>query len=167
MQFLLVSVLPAVLIVSAVTDILKFQIPNILPIVLFLAFPLIVLYTNSGPDFFLDGLYLGAIAIIAGFALFALNVLGGGDAKLIAAALPWFGMDGFFPFLLYTGIIGGQLAIAILLLRTMPPLPIGPRLTFLSGLQESKKGIPYAVAIAIAGIIVFPETDLFVKALGL
>ena len=40
------------------------------------------------------GLGAGAVMLIAGFALFAAGIFGGGDAKLLAASAVWFGWSG-------------------------------------------------------------------------
>ena len=64
---------------------------------------------------------------MAGMVLFSLNLVGGGDAKLLAAAGLWIGYDQLVPFLLYVTIFGGALALLLLAYRRFPagalPLP--------------------------------------------
>ena len=95
------------------------------------------------------------------FALFAWGMIGGGDAKLAAAAALWLGPQGTLLFIAYTMMIGGLIAIAILVLR-MAPLPAifnGP--AWITRLQSPGAGIPYAVAMAPAALLALPHTLWF------
>ena len=49
--------------------------------------------------------------------LFGLNLVGGGDAKLLAASALWIGYEQLVPFLLYVTIFGGALALLLLAYR--------------------------------------------------
>ena len=59
--------------------------------------------------------------------LFQLRLVGGGDAKLLAAAALWVGYEQLIPFLVYVTIFGGVLALVLLAYRCAPadalPLP--------------------------------------------
>ena len=48
------------------------------------------------------------------------GVMGGGDGKLIAAAVLWTGPETIMPFLLLVALMGGVLALIILLYRRLP-----------------------------------------------
>ncbi|MES1198747.1 MAG: prepilin peptidase, partial [Pseudomonadota bacterium] len=106
------------------------------------------------------GMPLGAIGmhvmfgvgvLAAGFALFQFGVMGGGDAKLIAAAAVWTGAAAFLPFALWTMIAGGALALTLLIIR-MRVKPAEARPAFVNRLLKPRGGVPYGVAIMAGGI---------------
>jgi Flp pilus assembly protein protease CpaA len=66
--------------------------------------------------------WLGALAVAAavfmfGFVLFARQLIGGGDVKLIAAVSLWAGLDHLMLFALVTSLAGGGLALGSLWYR--------------------------------------------------
>ena len=167
MAFLFLSILPAALIVAAINDVYEYKIPNWLSFVLLVAYPFAILSTGAPMALFGSGLMAGAIVLVVCFCLFAWNVLGGGDAKLLATAAPWFAMsESLLIFLLATGFVGGLLAMGILVFRQFPIFPVYARYDWLMELHQSEKGIPYAVAIAAGGIAAFPQSQLYLLAMG-
>ncbi|WP_121115228.1 A24 family peptidase [Croceibacterium ferulae] len=87
------------------------------------------------------GLALLVLAICA--ALFALRMLGGGDAKLLAALALWVPPPAFAELVLVMALAGGVLA-AVMLIG-------GPRLA-----ANRPAGLPYGIAIAAGGLWVLP-----------
>lgn len=157
----LTLIFPALAILAAVNDAATMKIPNWISIVLALAYvPVAWLAGISGFDIMISiGIGLGALII--GIALFAFRVLGGGDAKLLAASVMWVGVSGLLPYLLYTALAGGALSLMLLIIRKWAPLMpvvIGPR--WIQRLLEPKGDIPYGIAIAVAAICVYPQTAL-------
>ena len=162
MLYLLMAIFPAALIVAAINDVYEFKIPNLVSAIIIAGFPVCLIAAGGSFTLLWQGLLVGAIVLVVGFGLFAFRVVGGGDAKLLAASAPWFGTGLIDEFLLLTGIFGGFLALLILIFRGMPMLPIYARYTWLFDLYQSKtKGIPYGVAIAGAGIICYLDSPLF------
>ncbi|MEK7264914.1 MAG: pilus assembly protein CpaA, partial [Pseudomonadota bacterium] len=92
--------------------------------------------------------------------------LGGGDAKLLAACAPWIGLAALGPFLVYTALAGGGFAVALILFRMTPALPVYAQAPWLMRLHQRPKDIPYAVAIALGGLLSFSQTPLFQLAFG-
>lgn len=154
-------ILPVALAIAAATDLLTMKIPNWISLALILAFY---------PTAYLAGLGLApigvatmvALAVFAGcFALFAMNVMGGGDAKLLTAAALWFGYSAsLVSFLVLVSVAGGVLTLLILLLRSQSDsiMAIGLRLPH--SLIAAKK-IPYALAIAAGGLLAWSEAPLY------
>ena len=97
---------------------------------------------------------IGAAALVLGFAMYAVRWIGGGDAKLFAAAALWIGWPAAVTYLGLTGIAGGALAVALLGLRSAyvrPFIPSGP--AWLARLIEPGESVPYGVAIAADGSV--------------
>ena len=57
---------------------------------------------------------IGAAVLAAGFVMFSLRLLGGGDAKLMAAGALWMGPEHALFYIAYVTIFGGLLSVAIL-----------------------------------------------------
>ena len=97
----------SLMLAAAVSDIRFYRIPNWLSAsvaTLFLAAALI--FTMP---FALIGWHLlaGTAVLLVGFCLFAANIIGGGDAKLLAAAALWAGWTELPSLLFYTALAGG------------------------------------------------------------
>ena len=102
---------------AAVTDLFTMTIPNRLTLGLAVAFFLLAPIAGLGWQDILSHMAGGATMLLAGILLFSLGWLGGGDAKLLAAASLWLGFDQLAMFLTYTAAFGGALALAILAYR--------------------------------------------------
>jgi prepilin peptidase CpaA len=160
------SAFPAALIIAALNDLYEYKIPNWVSIVLFCSYFAASIGLSAPPSAMLEGFLFACAALVVGFALFAGKILGGGDAKLIAACAPWIGPSALAPFLLYTAYAGGVFAIALIMFRKAPALPIYAHAPWLMRLHQRPKDIPYAVAIAIGGLLSFSQTPLFQLAYG-
>ena len=98
------------------------------------------------------------------FALFALNVMGGGDAKLLTAAAVWYGWDhSLLTFLVVVGFVGGAVTLVILLLRSQANSVMAMGIPLPASLVTAKK-IPYGLAIAIAGFLTFHQAPIYLLA---
>lgn len=161
----LVLLLPVCLITAAVTDLREMKIPNWISLVLVAGFliaaPLMHLSLAS------FGWHLLAAAIVFGvcFGLFAINVMGGGDAKLLTAAALWFGFNpSLLSFVLYVAYAGGVLTLLILMLRSQASRVLALGLPFPHSIMHAKK-IPYGVAICIGGLLAATQSPIVVSAL--
>lgn len=152
---------PAAMIFAGIMDLMTLKIRNILvsgiAIVFFVAAPIVGLsLTEIGLN-----VAVAALVLIVSFGFFAAGWIGGGDAKLAAATALWFGWDHVLPYLIVSTLAGGLLTLAIIGFRSML-MPAGLyRFSWLVKLHESKTGVPYGIAFAIAALIVFPETVWF------
>lgn len=151
----------AAMIFAALEDARRFIIRN--PLVLAIAGAWLVLSPLAGLGLAQMGLSLGtgALVLVATFTLFALGTIGGGDAKLAAAAALWLGPEGTLAFLVYTMLIGGVLAVAVLALRTIPLPATLYGQPWVARLQSPRTGLPYAVAMAPAALLALPGTPWF------
>jgi prepilin peptidase CpaA len=158
---LLAAVFPALVIVAAVKDVTSFTIPNWISLALVLAFAPVALAAGVGLADLGLHLAVGAGALVAGMAMFALRWIGGGDAKLFAASALWLGVSGLAPFMLATAVAGGLLALFLVALRAGPVrayLPVGPQ--WVERLRATDGPAPYGVAIAAGALFAFPYTAL-------
>jgi prepilin peptidase CpaA len=166
LQLLFVAVLPAILIAAAVWDLTSFTIPNVFPAALLVLFLLFAGLSAFGPH----GLSLadigwhaaaGGIGLVVGMAFFAFGWIGGGDAKLFAAASLWLGWGALLNYAIFASLFGGVLTIGVLLLRNVP-LPSGLLgQAWLLRLADTRSGIPYGVALSAAALALLPASDLF------
>ncbi|MGN8153037.1 A24 family peptidase [Agrobacterium sp. 22094] len=152
--------LPFCLAFAAFTDLFTMKIPNRISIILSCSF--LIVAPLSGMTVGAVGLgLLAAIAVFSGcFALFALNVMGGGDAKLLTASALWFGLNSSLTlFLISVTLVGGVLTLAILFLRSRSEDIVATGIPIPDSLLVAQK-VPYGIAIAIAGLLTYPEAPI-------
>jgi prepilin peptidase CpaA len=161
----LVFVFPFAMAFAAATDLFTMTIPNRLTLGLSVAFFVLAPIAGLGWQDILSHMGGGATMLLAGILLFSLGWLGGGDAKLLAAASLWLGFDQLAMFLTYTAAFGGALALAILAYRGAPvsafPLP-----GWAARLHTKGEGMPYGVAIAAGALFVYPATGWYAAFTG-
>jgi len=158
---------PALLLTAAASDALTFRIPNWISLALLAAFPLAALAT--GMSWAAVGLCVavGAAALAIGMVMWMLKWIGGGDAKVFAAAALWMGWPTIGLFAVGTMIAGGAVALLLFGYRSAPFRPLimlGP--PWMVRLAEPEAGVPYGVAISLGGIFAFLQSP-YATALGL
>jgi prepilin peptidase CpaA len=158
---LLLFVVPALLAIAAGWDLASFTIPNFLSLMLILSFALFAVSTHMTLDAASWHMLAGIIGLVAGFALFALGTIGGGDAKLFAAIALWLGFANLLDFTVAASIFGGALALLILGLRHVPLPAFLMSQGWLVRLHDEKSGIPYGVALAAGALFVLPSTEMY------
>ncbi|CAN5607206.1 prepilin peptidase [soil metagenome] len=160
-QFALLLIFPALVIVAALKDATSFTIPNWISLALIVAF--VPAAIASGASLASIGLCVaaGLSALLLGMGMFAAGWIGGGDAKLFAAATLWLGWPAALPFMLITGMAGGVLTLGLLSLRSgwfEPVLAGSPPWVRKLGAQGGD--IPYGVAIAVGALVALPQGAL-------
>lgn len=133
--------------IASVTDIRARIIPNRIPLMitaLFLPAALLGVMPSWQGHLLVFG-----IAFAICLALFALNLMGGGDAKLIPAVALWVAPEDLPLFLVTMTLFGGLLAVVMMIRarRTAPD----------AGETAPKPTLPYGVAIAVGGLAVLAE----------
>ena len=168
LQAALLTVFPAIMIIAAMTDATSFTIPNRLSLILIAAFlPVMLILGRPINEIGLD-LGVGAACLVAGMGMFAAGWIGGGDAKLFAAAGLWLGWPAVAPFLIVTALAGGALAVLLLNARSTY---VRTHLTGAPGwvdrLATPGGDVPYGVAIAVGALAAFPQTSFLAAVHGL
>ena len=127
-----------------VLDITRYVIPNLLNLAILLLY-VIAAYFLGLPY---EWAFLAAgIALIVGLGMFSLGLMGGGDIKLLVVLMLWTGWSSVsFQFLIYTAVLGGLLAVVVLLLRAIAPQVMNAGR--LPRILRHKEPVPYGVAIA-------------------
>jgi prepilin peptidase CpaA len=164
-DLLILTIFPGAMALAAATDLFTMTVPNRLALVLVACF--FVVAPLAGLGWSDVGLHvaLALAALVVAFALFSFGWIGGGDAKLFAATCLWLGPEAIFAYSIYAALLGGALTLMLLFWRGLP-LPV--MLTsqgWLVRLHSPKEGVPYGIALAAAGLLVYPDTP-FMAALG-
>lgn len=151
---------PAALAYAAVMDILTMTIPNRISIALLAAFPLAAFLAGLSMHAALMHLAAFAVVLLFCMALFAFNLLGGGDGKLLASVALWVGFDQLLPFMALVALAGGVVAIFFAAARRIPAGAVNMP-EWAARLHDSKNGIPYGLAISAGGFLIYPKTVIF------
>jgi prepilin peptidase CpaA len=158
-------IFPLCMAVAAFSDLFTMTIPNRVSIILLGSFVLIIPFVGFTPSA-IGMHFVGALLVFAVcFGLFALNIMGGGDAKLLSAAALWFGFDQpLMLFAIYVSIVGGMMTMLIVAVRSRADVFASIGVPVPSTLMHAKK-IPYGVAIGIGGFLAYPSSPIFLAAL--
>jgi prepilin peptidase CpaA len=158
---------PALMAYAALSDLFTMTISNVISIVLVVAF--VALAAGSGmPMATLFGMHLasGLAVLVLTFVFFARGWIGGGDAKLAAATAVWLGWSNLIDYGVEASLLGAMLTIAILYMRKMAlPMQLMDR-PWIARLHQKGNGVPYGIALAIAGLWVYPDTALWHAVVG-
>ncbi len=155
---LLFAVFPVLLAYSAACDLLTMTISNKLTMAIVAGF--VVMAPLAGMDWhtFVMHWAAGGIVLVVGFVCFAFGWIGGGDAKLAAGITLWIGWTHALEFVGIASVFGGGLTLLILSFRqsVLPGFVI--RQPWVRRLHDETAGVPYGVALAAAGLVMYPET---------
>lgn len=147
---------------AAISDLLAFRIPNGLVLGIALLFLLAAPAAGMPWQVTFWHLLAGVLLFALGYALFSFGLIGGGDAKLVAAAALWLGWTALPHFLLYTALAGGILAIAMLVwevIRMHVELTASnPESSIFKRIISLRPDLPYGVAIALGACAALTRT---------
>jgi prepilin peptidase CpaA len=152
------TLFPAMMAFAASSDLLTMTISNRVSLILVAGFFALAAITGVSAMDLLSHLAAGCVVLVAAFGLFARGIIGGGDAKLAAAAALWLGFDHLLPFLLLASLFGGALSLALIWFRMAPlPEPLG-RYAWVERLHVKNGAVPYGIALAAAALAIYPDT---------
>ena len=158
----LLVVFPALMIGAAFSDLFTMTIPNRLAIALAAAFFIFAVALGMPAASIGAHVVAGLVVLAVTFALFAFGWIGGGDAKLAAATALWMGWENLADYLLISTVAGGGLTLLILYLRKWPLPASWLRQSWIARLHEKGAGVPYGIALAAAGLMMFPQTQVWI-----
>jgi len=160
-------IFPMLVAFGGASDLLTMKIQNRVSLLLIAGFVIVALGTGLSLQGW--GIHLlGMLPVfLVCFGFFAINQMGGGDVKFISAISLWIGFGPVLTeFILLFAIYGALLTLGLMQMRTVAVVP-GPlaRQEWFLRLHDKSSGIPYGIAIAIAGLQIYPSTVWF-KALA-
>jgi prepilin peptidase CpaA len=150
---------PALMAFAAASDLLTMTIPNRVSLVLVAGFVVLALASGMPPYDMLTHVGAGAAVLVVAFGCFAMGWIGGGDAKVAAAASLWFGFAHLLNYLVCASLFGGALTLLLLQFRQLPLPHALASQEWLSRLHAKESGIPYGIALAIGALMIYPETE--------
>lgn len=158
---------PALMAYSAWSDLFTMTIANWISLLLVGAF--VIMAAVSGvpvQEIVVDHLACGAAVLALTFSLFAFGWIGGGDAKLAASTAVWIGWSGLSEYGLIASLLGAVLTFGILWFRRASLPPSLSAKAWIARLHDKTAGVPYGVALASAGLLLYPETALWRTVVG-
>ena len=160
------SLFPALMAFAAASDLFTMTISNRVSLALAVGFLALALLGGMEFHDILSHLGAGLTVLVVAFGCFAMGWVGGGDAKVAAAAALWFGFGHLLNYLLYASLFGGALTLLLLQFRQWPlPYQLAGQ-PWLLKLHAKESGIPYGIALAIGALMIYPETE-WIKAVDL
>lgn len=154
-------IFPLAMALAASSDLLTMRISNKLVLALGASFFVVALIVGMPLDQLGMHVLCALVVLAVAFGLFAMGWIGGGDAKLAAATSLWLGFGLTLPYLVYTALFGGLLTLAILSLRRVHW--DFSKIKWLDRLHDPKQGVPYGIAMAFAGLLIYSQTEIFAR----
>lgn len=145
----LVAAYVGVLIGVTASDVVSRRIPNWMVAALVVVFAIGAALGLAKPPLW-SALAAAAVSLAGGYALYAFKVVGAGDAKLFAATALFAGLQNLGALALATVLLGGALALVVLVARPKRALAGLTR----RGRESPGRGIPYGAPIACAALLV-------------
>src|SRR5262245_36869124 len=152
------TLLPFLVLIAGAHDFLTLRIPNWLNAIIALVFIPVAAMAGMPADMMLWHCLAATVVLVGGFGLFSGGFIGGGDAKLLAAAGLWFGWPSVGPFLVFTAIAGGVLALAFKVWSMLKIEQEAREIGWAKRLFNFKADLPYGIAIAAGVLLAFPGT---------
>jgi len=167
LEALIFVVFPFCMAFAIVSDMVSMTIANRVSIILVATFALVAPLTGMAWADFGWHFAAGALVLCVTFSLFALGAMGGGDAKLLAATALWMGFSPqLVGYLVQASVLGGGLTLLILIYRKSPLSVYTGGNLLLRHFANEKVGVPYGVALGVAGLMIYPSTPLMQWALA-
>ncbi|MDE2362651.1 MAG: prepilin peptidase [Hyphomicrobiales bacterium] len=157
-------IFPGLMVFAAISDMLTMTIPNRVSLVLIAAFFLLAPFMGLSWSTVGWHVAAGLLVLVVTFMLFNFGWVGGGDAKLAAATALWLGFPTLPRYAVLAAIIGGVITLGLLQLRRFDLPESWQNKNWMLRLHDSKVGIPYGIALAIAGLIVYPDSAIWLAA---
>ncbi len=152
------------MLIAAFYDAATMTIPNWISLGLIALFAMTI--PLSGQSWGVIGYHVlvGLGALVLTITMFAFGWIGGGDAKLFAAAALWMGWPGLLMFSAYAALAGGVLTVFLLIVRKYPMPSHLESWEWSARLLKKGGDVPYGIAICAGALLAFPETSLFLTA---
>lgn len=157
-ETLILSVFPLMVMAAGISDFFTFKIPNWLNALIALSVIPFVVYLGMPLEVFAWHVVAGLLFFVIGLGLFAGGLIGGGDAKMLAACALWIGWDRLMEFGVITVLAGGALVMAMTAWQFLSTRKDAGLLAWAKSFLGKQPQLPYGIAIAAGSIVVFPGT---------
>ncbi len=166
MAFATLVFFPVLMVYAAFSDLFTMTISNFISLALMAIFFALALVL--GMPAWEIGLHAaaGLLVLVLTFFMFARGWIGGGDAKLAAAIALWIGFDHLADYGLYAALLGGLLTLFILIIRRHPLPTVLIRQSWIARLHDQGNGVPYGIALAVAGLLLYPQTGIWLSSIA-
>ena len=151
--FVPLMLLGPLLVIAALGDLRRMRIPNTLSLAALALFAACLPFTglaDLGPRV----LAAGAVFVL-GFALFAANLIGGGDVKLLSALVLFVPPEAWT---LYANLLAASLLLGLLAVVAVQAIPNGERSSW--AVRRNKGSFPMGLSIALSGLVLPPAAML-------
>jgi len=153
------TLFPAMMAFAASSDLFTMTIANKVSLILIGGFVVLALLTGMGAYDMLIHAGVAAAVLVVAFLCFTRGWIGGGDAKLAAATVLWLGTNHLADYLVYASLLGGALTLLIIQYRALPMPRMLLGREWAERLHRPDCGVPYGIALAIAALLVYPQTE--------
>jgi prepilin peptidase CpaA len=143
---------------AGITDLTTYKIRNGLVVLFLLAYAVLAPFAGFTVYEIERSAAVAAGVLLCGFMLFARGWIGGGDAKLAAVTALWFGAEHTPAYLICMTLLGGVFTLGILQFRALALPAYLQNKSWVARLHSRGSDVPYGVAMALAALVVFPQT---------
>ena len=166
LSLLTLLIFPFLMAYAGASDLFTMTISNRISLALVASFILFALF--AGVPLETIGLHLscGLAILVMTFTFFAFGWIGGGDAKLAAGTAVWLGWGNILDYGVMTSILGGIVTLAFIQVRKAPLPQWAAARDWIARLYNAENGVPYGLALAAAGLVIFPDTEIWHAAIG-
>lgn len=165
-RYALFAAFPVAMAFAAASDLLTMTISNRLTVGLVAAFVVLAPFTGMNwHDFAMHWAAGGGVLALA-FFCFAMNWIGGGDAKLASVVALWLGLANTVEFIVLASLFGGGLTLLLLAFRRAVVPVFIIRQPWVQRLHDQRAGVPYGIALAAAGLATYPHSVWMQVAVG-
>jgi prepilin peptidase CpaA len=153
------TLFPAMMAFAASSDLFTMTIANRVSLILIAGFGLLAVLSGMSGGAVMSHIGAAAVVLAVTFTCFACGWIGGGDAKLAAATALWLGFAHLLDYLVYASLLGGALTLLIILFRRFPLPRMLVGRDWAERLHRDGGGVPYGIALAVAALVVYPQTE--------
>lgn len=155
---LITFIVLATALACCITDFRTMRIPNALVLVIALSF--VPAYAAQPAAFAPLWQHLAAAGgmFVLTYVMFAVGMIGAGDAKMGAALALWTGLSGLLAYVFYMALTGGVLGLVALGLRNWKPVENPQEGGWIALAQVGKNAVPYGIAIAAGAVAALLHT---------
>eukprot|EP01037_Dinobryon_pediforme_P002469 gene2469-2508_t len=166
LSLLTLLIFPFLMAYAGASDLFTMTISNRISTALVVSFVLFALL--AGFPLVDIGLHLscGLAILVMTFTFFAFGWIGGGDAKLAAGTAVWLGWGNIMDYGVMTSILGGIVTLAFIQVRKAPLPQWAAAREWIARLYNADNGVPYGLALAASGLIIFPDTEIWHAAIS-